>query len=62
MVKIENECVSCGLPCIGNACKYRNVPRRYCDKCGDEIDSEWYDVDGDELCEYCLKERFKGMD
>jgi hypothetical protein len=30
----------------------------YCDKCGDELD-EIYEVDGDDLCEECLKERFR---
>ena len=62
MVKIENDCVSCGLPCIGNACRFREVEHRYCDKCGDELGHEYYDVDGEDLCEYCLKERFRVMD
>ena len=58
MVKYENECVNCGLPCLGDACPYRNVPHWYCDKCHEEIGIERYDVDGEELCESCLKERF----
>ena len=39
MVKIENECVDCppDLGCIGSACKYKNVPRYYCDICGKNI-------------------------
>ena len=61
MVRIENDCVDCGLPCMGGSCPLRNVEHRYCDKCGDEI-GEYYDVDGEELCEYCLKERFRVMD
>lgn len=59
MVKIENDCVSCGLPCLGDACPLRRVEHRYCDKCGDEVGIEYYDVDGEELCEYCLKEKFR---
>jgi formylmethanofuran dehydrogenase subunit E len=32
----------------------------YCDKCGYEIpDGEIYEVDGEELCEDCLKEMFR---
>lgn len=58
MVRTENDCVDCGLPCLGNACPHKNVEHRYCDECGDDI-SVYYDVDGEELCEYCLKERFR---
>ena len=61
MLKIENECVSCGLPCLGDSCPYRNVERRYCDYCKDEITHEYYDVDGEELCEDCLKKMFRVM-
>lgn len=59
MVRVENDCVDCGLPCIGEACPLRHVEHRYCDKCDEEIGGEYYDVDGEELCEYCLKERFR---
>jgi formylmethanofuran dehydrogenase subunit E len=32
----------------------------YCDRCGGEIpDDEIYEVDGEELCEDCLKEKFR---
>jgi len=37
MLRYENECVSCGFPCMGNACPYRRVPYYYCDNCGKEI-------------------------
>ena len=33
MIKIENDCVGCGLPCLGSACPYREVPYFYCDDC-----------------------------
>lgn len=65
MIRIENHCVGCavpGYPCLGNACMNRNVPVHYCDnpECEAELpDDEIYEVDGEELCEECLKERFK---
>lgn len=64
MIKYENHCCSCavpGYPCLGSSCDLLNVPVHYCDnpKCGAELpDDEIYEVDGDELCEECLKERF----
>lgn len=63
MVRIENDCVGCGrLPCLGDSCPYSNVEHRYCDKCDEEIGKEYYDVDGEELCEECLKERFRATE
>ena len=53
MVKYEDECVCCGLPCLGNSCPNRNVPRYYCDECGD--DTQLYEYDGQELCLSCVK-------
>lgn len=61
MVRYENRCCGCavpGYPCLGSSCPNRNVPVYYCDKCGDELE-EIYDVDGEELCEDCLKEMFR---
>ena len=59
MIKIENFCVDCGLPCLGSGCPNRNVKVCYCDKCNAELSyDEIYDVDGEELCEDCLKEKF----
>ena len=60
MKKIENHCCNCavpGYPCRGSACPNRNVEVYYCDKCGRELE-DIYDVDGEELCEECLKEMF----
>lgn len=56
MIKIENECVGCppGMGCIGDACRYKNVPHYYCDKCGDE--ATLYEYDGRELCVDCILE------
>ena len=61
MVRYENRCCDCavpGYPCRGSACPLINVEVHYCDVCGDELD-EVYDVDGEELCEHHLKERFR---
>ena len=52
MKVIENECVSCGLPCLGNSCPYRKVPHYYCDKCGSE--TTLYYFDDKELCQECI--------
>ena len=63
MVRIENHCCQCavpGYPCLGNLCVLRNVEVHYCDNCDEEIiEDEIYEVDGEELCEECLKERFR---
>lgn len=57
MKRIENDCVDCGLPCAGFACKHREVTRYYCDECGDEcLPNELYihPIDGAELCKDCM--------
>ena len=63
MIRIENQCCSCatpGYPCRGSACPLTRVEVHYCDHCDDELDNDdIYDVDGEELCEYCLKEMFR---
>lgn len=56
MKKIENECVSCGLPCLGNSCPNRNVIRFYCDRCGEE--GKLYYYDSEEICKECLLKEF----
>lgn len=61
MFKVEDRCCGCavpGYPCEGNSCSKRNVRVHYCDKCGDEITDDVYEVDGEDLCEDCLKEMF----
>lgn len=61
MKKIENECVSCGLPCLGSRCPYRNVTRFYCDRCDEE--DTLYHYEGEELCKECvLEEVLEGFD
>lgn len=48
----EDECVACGLPCLGVHCPNRNVEHLYCDKCGEPVDT-LYECDEEELCEKC---------
>ena len=62
MIRIENRCVECGIDegCMGDACPNRRVEVHYCDRCDEELAlGEVYEVDEEELCEECLKERFK---
>ena len=53
MTRFENQCVDCGLPCLGSACTNRNVRVLYCDECECEAD-KLYVLDGSEICEECL--------
>lgn len=60
MIVYENECCGCavpGYPCIGKSCSRLRVPRLYCDRCECEED-KLYDVDGEQVCEDCLREMF----
>lgn len=60
MIKKENECVDCGLPCLGSSCPNRNVIRIYCDKCGDE--GKIYHYDGEHLCISCIEDTLKEVE
>ena len=55
MIQYEDECVGCPaeLGCLGDSCKYKNVPHYYCDECGDE--GELYYYDNRELCLDCIE-------
>ena len=60
MVRYENQCCGCATesyPCLGGACPNVRVPVHYCDQCDCELD-DVYEVDGEELCEDCLKNMF----
>ncbi len=58
MVRYENDCVSCGLPCLGESCPNRHVKHLYCDRCNDDCE-QLYDYDGEQLCLDCLLGNFK---
>ena len=57
MQRVENECVDCGLYCLGSDCPNRNAVRYYCDCCGNE--DKLYYYDSEELCEECLLKNFE---
>ena len=62
MMRVENRCFDCaapGYPCRGAMCPNRQVEVYYCDRCGEEIDGDIYEVDGEEICEECLKEIYR---
>jgi hypothetical protein len=56
MIKIENHCVGCDIPC--NNCGLRHVPVCYCDKCGSEQD-ELYEYDDGQWCSDCIDDDIK---
>jgi hypothetical protein len=45
-----DNCVMCGLPCLGRDCPKCRVTEWTCDICGAECD------DGEDLCERCRQE------
>ena len=55
MKKIENDCVDCGLPCLGSTCPFRNNPHYYCDQC--ENEEPLYLFNGQELCVNCILDK-----
>ena len=55
MIKYENDCVGCDLPCVMGVCSYYRVPHYYCDRCGEET-HDLHNFDGEQLCESCLEE------
>lgn len=62
MITYVNLCVDCpaqGRQCIGEECpNNKPVPVHVCDKCGVVLD-DVYEVDGVELCEKHLKQKFR---
>lgn len=61
MVRTENECVDCGLPCLYESCPNWAVIRLYCDECDDECDVLYW-FDNEQLCLDCIEERLERVD
>lgn len=61
MVRVENECVNCGLPCIYDSCPNFAVTRMYCDECDDEADVLYW-WDNQQLCLDCVEARLERVE
>ena len=60
MVRIENECCDCGLPCIYESCPFWAVARLYCDECEEEKTLYWFD--DQQLCLDCIEARLERVE
>lgn len=60
-VRHENQCVGCPpeMGCLGSVCPNRNVAIFTCDRCDEDIEGEVFEVDDEDLCEDCLRKRFR---
>lgn len=58
MIYYTNECVDCGLPCLGDSCPNKNVIHSECEFCKDK-DIKLYHYNGHEICESCLLKEFE---
>lgn len=61
MIRVESECVGCGLPCLYGACPYYKVKRLYCDDCGEDME-HLYRFAGYELCVDCVLKQLERID
>ena len=60
MVRIENECCDCDLPCIYESCPFWAVKRLYCDECEEENQLYWFD--DQQLCLDCIEARLERVE
>ncbi len=56
MIRLENECVDCGMTCY-SSCPYREVVHHCCDEC--ESEEKLYEFEGKELCAACVLDRLE---
>lgn len=61
MVRTENECCDCGLPCIYESCPFWAVSRLYCDECDSEEDILYW-WDDQQLCLGCIEARLERVE
>lgn len=59
IIKYENECVSCDLPCIDDICPYARVSYCYCDYCGKLIENDSLaETGGEHYHQICYNELY----
>ena len=61
MVRVESDCVDCGLPCLYEACPHYQAFVYECDDCGEEV-NDLYNFDGLELCIDCIEHRLERVE
>ena len=61
MIRIESDCVDCGLPCLYETCPHYKVTVYECDDCGYEVDKLYY-YDGKELCIECIERKLERVE
>ena len=61
MIRTENECVDCGLPCIHESCPRWSVTRFYCDECDEEYDTLYW-FEAEQLCIDCIAKRLEKVE
>lgn len=63
MIRIEDHCVHCDLPCMGKRCVYSKALFYICDTC--EAYAKYEEQDGAMYCEDCfrqeLSDRFSAL-
>ena len=59
VIKIEDDCVDCGKPCLGSGCPYHNVQHYYCDECEEEV--QLYNYEGKQLCAECILNKYEAL-
>lgn len=60
MLKLENNCVNCGLHCLGKDCKNVDVPTHYCDYCNKQVLAE-YKIEEDDFCKKCANDYLQNL-
>ena len=58
MIRYEDDCVGCGLPCIGSSCPHSSkTPHYFCDDCGSEVSGDElyiHPTSDEQLCSTCM--------
>ena len=55
MIRIENDCVECGIHCTN--CGRKHTKHYYCDECG--FEEELFEYEDKQLCIDCIKSLLK---